>query len=115
LSLNIQALASGDRTGRSIHLPGGKGHRDREAGEGLLGQVPSGHHEAVPVRRADAEFIPSPRFPSQLLAYLGPGVFGAGVVGVDVVDFEVGDVAVIADLGGRRCIGASPEHELDGA
>ena len=94
---------------------GDEGHRGPAAGDVLLGRVSSGHHEAVPVRRADAELFPSPRLPSQLLAEFGTGVFGPGVVRLDVVDFEVGHVAVIAKLGGRRGIGASPEHELDGA
>ena len=88
---------------------GDRGHRAPTAGHGLLGRVSSRHHEAVPVRRADAELFPSPRFPSQfLLADFRTGAFGSGVVRLDVVDFEVGHVAVIANLGGWRGIGASP-------
>ena len=73
-----------------------------------MGAGSSGHHEAVPVRRPDAELFPSPRLPSQLLADFGTGVFGAAVVGLDVVDFKVGQVAVIADLGGRGVSGHRP-------
>ena len=65
------------------------------------------------VWRSQREFAHSPRLVLGDLGHVGAGCPRPTVKCVDVVDVQVGNVAVIAELGGSGYVRAAAEHEGD--